>query len=175
MLPRIVEARYIAGSKIWIRFSDGAEGDVDLSDELTAPMLHHCAMSKSLSASVSIPNCARWSGPTAQTSLQNSFAKCSGWSATSRAALRPAATTGKLTDMARPLAKIEEEIRELGVADNETLLRVLWEELDGPADSEVDAAWLREAQRRGREIDDGVVERIPAEQVFARLEALTKK
>jgi hypothetical protein len=77
--------------------------------------------------------------------------------------------------MARPLAKIEEEIRELGVADNETLLRVLWEELDGPADSEVDAAWLREAQRRGREIDDGVVERIPAEQVFARLEALTKK
>jgi hypothetical protein len=38
MLPRIVEARYIAGSKIWIRFSDGAEGDVDLSDELTAPM-----------------------------------------------------------------------------------------------------------------------------------------
>jgi putative addiction module component len=55
------------------------------------------------------------------------------------------------------------------------LLRVLWEELDGPADSEVDAEWLREAQRRSREIDDGLVECIPAEQVFANLEALIKK
>jgi hypothetical protein len=77
--------------------------------------------------------------------------------------------------MARPLAKIEEEIRELSVADKETLLRVLGEELDGPADSEVDAEWLREAQRRGREIDDGVVDCIPAEQVFSRLESLIKK
>jgi putative addiction module component (TIGR02574 family) len=94
---------------------------------------------------------------------------------TFQAALRPAASTGKLTDMARPLATIEEEIRELSVADKETLLRVLWEELDGPADSEVDAEWLREAQRRSREIDDGMVECIPAEQVFARLETLIKK
>jgi hypothetical protein len=38
MMPRIVEARYIAGFKVWIRFSDGAEGDVDLSHELIGPM-----------------------------------------------------------------------------------------------------------------------------------------
>jgi hypothetical protein len=38
MLPRIVEAHYIAGFKIWVRFSDGAEGDVDLSQELTGPI-----------------------------------------------------------------------------------------------------------------------------------------
>jgi hypothetical protein len=38
MMPRIVDARYIAGFKVWIRFSDGAEGDVDLSQELTGPM-----------------------------------------------------------------------------------------------------------------------------------------
>jgi hypothetical protein len=38
MLPRIVAAHYIAGFKVWIRFSDGAEGDVDLSHELTGPM-----------------------------------------------------------------------------------------------------------------------------------------
>jgi putative addiction module component (TIGR02574 family) len=92
-----------------------------------------------------------------------------------QAALRAPASTGKLSDMARPLATIEEEIRELSIADKETLLRVLWEELDGPADSEVDAEWLREAQRRSREIDDGLVECIPAEQVFARLETLIKK
>jgi putative addiction module component (TIGR02574 family) len=77
--------------------------------------------------------------------------------------------------MARPLETIEDEIRELSVADKETLLRVLWEELDGPPDSEVDAEWLKEAQRRAKEIDDGVVECIPAEQVFAELEALIRK
>jgi Protein of unknown function (DUF2442) len=38
MLPRIVEARYIAGFKVWVRFSDGVEGDVDLSHELTGPI-----------------------------------------------------------------------------------------------------------------------------------------
>ena len=38
MLPRIIEARYIAGFKVWIRFSDGVEGDVDLSHELTGPI-----------------------------------------------------------------------------------------------------------------------------------------
>ena len=97
------------------------------------------------------------------------------WRSLFQGALRPAAAAGKLTDMARPLATIEEEIRELSVADKETLLRVLWEELDGPADSEVDAEWLREVQRRSREIDDGLVECIPAEQVFARLETLIKK
>jgi len=38
MLPRIVEAHYVAEFKVWIRFSDGAEGEVDLSPELTGPM-----------------------------------------------------------------------------------------------------------------------------------------
>ncbi len=51
--------------------------------------------------------------------------------------------------------------------------------MDGPPDAEVEAEWLRGAQRRSREIDDGLddglVECIPAEQVFARLEALIRK
>jgi hypothetical protein len=38
MFPRIVEARYVSGFKVWVRFNDGAEGDVDLSRELTGPM-----------------------------------------------------------------------------------------------------------------------------------------
>jgi hypothetical protein len=38
MLPRIVEARYVSEFKVWIRFSDGAEGEVDLAPELTGPM-----------------------------------------------------------------------------------------------------------------------------------------
>jgi len=34
MIPRVVEARYMAGFTVHIRFSDGTEGDVDLGDEL---------------------------------------------------------------------------------------------------------------------------------------------
>lgn len=77
--------------------------------------------------------------------------------------------------MARSLASIEQEIRELSVSDKEALLRVLWEELDGPPDVVVDAAWLEEVQRRSREIDEGLVDSIPAEEVFARLESLIRK
>ena len=34
MIPRVTEARYISGRTIWLRFSDGAEGEVDLSAEI---------------------------------------------------------------------------------------------------------------------------------------------
>ena len=38
MSPRIVEARYVADYTIHIRFADGAEGDIDLSEELFGPV-----------------------------------------------------------------------------------------------------------------------------------------
>ena len=34
MLPRVTGARYVSGYTVWLRFSDGAEGDIDLSTEL---------------------------------------------------------------------------------------------------------------------------------------------
>lgn len=34
MIPRVTEARYISGRTIWLRFSDGAEGEIDLSAEI---------------------------------------------------------------------------------------------------------------------------------------------
>ena len=34
MLVHITDSRYVAGYTIWLRFSDGAEGEVDLSAEL---------------------------------------------------------------------------------------------------------------------------------------------
>ena len=34
MLPRIVDARYVEGHTIWLRFADGTEGEVDLKNEL---------------------------------------------------------------------------------------------------------------------------------------------
>lgn len=77
--------------------------------------------------------------------------------------------------MARLLANIQEEIRTLSAADKEELLRWLWEELDGPSDPDVDAAWREEVRRRGQEVDAGQVELVPTDQVFQELEASLKK
>lgn len=77
--------------------------------------------------------------------------------------------------MARPLQQIQDEIRALGTSDKETLLRALWEDLDGSPDPDVDAAWLDEAQRRDAELDSGSVESVPAADVFERLRASLKK
>ena len=77
--------------------------------------------------------------------------------------------------MARPLQQLQEEIRALSTTEKEALVRVLLEELEEPADPLIDAAWLEEARRRSREIDDGVVTCIPADEVFRRLEASLRK
>jgi len=71
--------------------------------------------------------------------------------------------------MARALSEIEDEIRRLPVKAQERLLHVLLEELDGPPDPDVEAAWLEEVQSRSRELDEGSVKAIPAEEVFAKL------
>ena len=38
MFLHVEEARYIRGHKLWVRFNDGASGEVDLSGELTGPV-----------------------------------------------------------------------------------------------------------------------------------------
>jgi hypothetical protein len=38
MLSHIVEGRYVSGYRVWLRFSDGAEGEVDLTKELHGPV-----------------------------------------------------------------------------------------------------------------------------------------
>ena len=43
--------------------------------------------------------------------------------------------------------------------------------LNGPPEPDVEAAWLEEVRRRGREIDTGQVELLPADDVFRKLEA----
>lgn len=40
MLAHIVEAEYVGDYRIWLRFDDGAEGEVDLAGELTGPVFH---------------------------------------------------------------------------------------------------------------------------------------
>jgi hypothetical protein len=34
MLPRITNARYVSDFRIWLQFSDGVQGEVDLGSEL---------------------------------------------------------------------------------------------------------------------------------------------
>jgi putative addiction module component (TIGR02574 family) len=77
--------------------------------------------------------------------------------------------------LARAVAEIEKEIRALEPDDQEHLLRALLEELDGPADPDVERAWLAEAQRRSQELDSGVVETIPAEEVFGKAHVELKR
>jgi hypothetical protein len=38
MIPRVVDARYVDQYIIWMKFSDGSDGKVDLKDELWGPM-----------------------------------------------------------------------------------------------------------------------------------------
>jgi putative addiction module component (TIGR02574 family) len=77
--------------------------------------------------------------------------------------------------MARAVAAIEQEIRALSSADKAELLRLLLEELDGPAEAGVDAAWAAEIQRRSKELDEGVVQCTPADVVFGKIDALIKR
>jgi hypothetical protein len=38
MLSHITDARYVGEYTVWLRFSDGSHGDVDLSQDLDGPM-----------------------------------------------------------------------------------------------------------------------------------------
>ena len=38
MLVRIVEAEYVGDYRIWLRFDDGVEGEVDLAGDLVGPV-----------------------------------------------------------------------------------------------------------------------------------------
>lgn len=73
--------------------------------------------------------------------------------------------------MARALAEIEREIRELDTQQKRDLLRALIAELDSPADAEAEKAWLKESQRRYRELVEGKVKGVPGPVVFERLRA----
>ena len=68
--------------------------------------------------------------------------------------------------MARTLQELETEIRSLSSSERTRLLRELTKDLDGEMETEVESAWLDEAERRHRELREGVVEAVPAEKVF---------
>ena len=38
MIPHVIEAKHISGHKVWLKFDDGASGELDLSDDLDGPV-----------------------------------------------------------------------------------------------------------------------------------------
>lgn len=77
--------------------------------------------------------------------------------------------------MSTDVAEIEAKIRSLSFEDKTELLRALIVELDGPADADVERAWLMEAQRRHREVRDGKVKPVSGEGVFENVRARLKQ
>ena len=77
--------------------------------------------------------------------------------------------------MAKTIEDIENEIRSLSVDDRMHLLRDLIADLDGAMDEDVEKAWLEEAERRYKELKEGEVELIPAEDIFSRARARLKR
>ena len=77
--------------------------------------------------------------------------------------------------MAKTIEDIENEIRSLSADDRMHLLRDLIADLDGTMDEDVEKAWLEEAERRYKELKEGEVELIPAEDVFSRARARLKR
>lgn len=71
--------------------------------------------------------------------------------------------------MSPATAEIEAKIRQLSPDERADLIRSLIAELDSPADADVEAAWVKEAQRRHREVVEGKVQPVPGQRVFANL------
>ena len=77
--------------------------------------------------------------------------------------------------MARAISEIEAEVRNLARPEQERLMRVLLEELDGAVDPDADRSWLEEVQRRSAAFDAGLMTSSPAEEVFERIRSRLKQ
>lgn len=77
--------------------------------------------------------------------------------------------------MSSVVADLEARIRSLSLDEKTELVRALIAELDGPPDSDVERAWLEEAQRRYREVVEGKVQPVPGERVFSNLRARLRR
>ncbi len=69
---------------------------------------------------------------------------------------------------------IEHEALLLPVSERAKLAHKLLLSLDSLSDSEIEVAWLDEAERRANDIDQGLVRLIPAEEVSRKARNLLK-
>jgi len=72
---------------------------------------------------------------------------------------------------------VEELIREalaLNATERASMARTLLNSLEALSEAEIEQLWLEEAERRSAEIDAGLVEPIPGDQVIAKARARYK-
>ena len=72
------------------------------------------------------------------------------------------------------LKQIEDEVLHLSEGERARLAQKLLLSLDSPGTEEIEEDWLVEAHRRARELDEGIVQPIPAEEVRKKAQALLR-
>ena len=72
------------------------------------------------------------------------------------------------------LKQIEDEVLQLSEDERAELAQKLLLSLDEPSESEIAEDWLLEAQRRARELDEGIVQPVPADEVRRKAQALLR-
>ena len=72
------------------------------------------------------------------------------------------------------LKELEEELLHLSEEERAELAKKLLLSLDSPSENEIEEDWLAEAQRRARELDEGIVQPVPAEEVRRKAQALLR-
>lgn len=72
------------------------------------------------------------------------------------------------------LKQIEDEALHLAEEERAALAQKLLLSLDAPTVDEMEEDWLIEARRRARELDEGIVRPIPADEVRKKARALLR-
>jgi putative addiction module component (TIGR02574 family) len=72
------------------------------------------------------------------------------------------------------LHQIEAEVLNLSGEERAELAQKLLLSLDTPSEEEIAEDWVMEAQRRARELDEGIVQPVPAEEVRRKAQALLR-
>jgi putative addiction module component (TIGR02574 family) len=72
------------------------------------------------------------------------------------------------------LLEIEREALHLSEEERAELVQKLLLSLDSPSEREISEAWLVEADRRARELDKGLVQPVPAEEVRRKAMSLLR-
>ena len=72
------------------------------------------------------------------------------------------------------LKQIEDEVLHLPEEERAALAQKLLLSLDAPSEGEIASDWLQEAQRRAKELDEGVVQPISAEEVRRKAQTLLR-
>lgn len=72
------------------------------------------------------------------------------------------------------LKQIEHEALQLTEEERAELAKKLLLSLDSPSEAEIQEDWLKEAYHRARDLDDGKVQPVPAEEVRRKAKALLR-